>query len=259
MGEKLEIVGLNAGYFLGYDGRKQKYLRHPLRSLIGDREIEEERIENIAEEIRRLEPDIVGLVEIDQGSMRTLTMPGKGQAGYLVEKLKEESLEYSSCSELKYRDISPVKKIPLVASMSNGVLFQEGEIRKYHIHRGWKRLLLEVKHGDISVFVCHLPYPLFRRTQGRQLEEISEILDGKEKYVLYGDFNIEDHDRLDILREKNNAEIFSPGKTYPTCNPEKTFDIFVTGPGIRMKEHEILETEVSDHRPVRAKIEIKED
>jgi endonuclease/exonuclease/phosphatase family metal-dependent hydrolase len=259
MSEEIEILGLNAGYFLGYDGRKQKYLRHPLRSLIGDKKVEEQRMQNLTDKIEGLQPDIIGLVEIDQGSKRTFTEHGEGQTGYLKDELEKKGLKYRSCSELKYRDISPVKKVPLIASMSNGVLFQEGNVRKYHIHRGWKRLLLEVEYSELSVFVCHLPYPLFKRTQDRQLEEISEILDGREKYVLYGDFNIKDHDRLDILRERNDAEVFSPGDTYPECNPEKPFDIFILGPEVRMKEHEILETEISDHKPVRAKIEIIED
>jgi endonuclease/exonuclease/phosphatase family metal-dependent hydrolase len=251
MTETLDILGLNAGYFLGYDGRKQKYLRYPIRSIIGNASVERERLGRLVSYIEAEQPDIVGLVEIDQGSIRTDT---RGQAAFLQEQLAERSASYQATAGFKYRDLELLRHIPVIASMSNGALYRRGDVTEHHLRRGWKRLLTEIEVGDISIFMAHLPFALFPRTQQRQLEEIAQIIGDREKYVLFGDFNIQDTADLDILREQNDADICIPGPTYPTYDPRHPFDLIITGPGLSVQDCTIPDLTISDHLAVMAEI-----
>ncbi|MFB6203485.1 MAG: endonuclease/exonuclease/phosphatase family protein [Candidatus Nanohaloarchaea archaeon] len=256
MGEKIKVVGLNSGYFLGYNGKKEKYLKNPLRSLIGNRSAERERLDRFIELVEQESPDIVGLVEIDMGSIRTGTEDG--QISFIRSRLEENGNGYRAGSGFKYRDLSILKKVPVVSSMANGVLTDRGEIQFHHLERGWKRLMIEVEREDLSVFIVHLPYYLFDRTKEKQIEQISEIISERDRYVIFGDFNIDGMDELDLLRERNGAEVFSPGDTYPAYDPRNPYDLFITGPGVEMERHEVLDVEISDHLGIKAEIELGE-
>ncbi|MDY6768851.1 MAG: endonuclease/exonuclease/phosphatase family protein [Candidatus Nanohaloarchaea archaeon] len=252
----IDILGLNAGYFLGYDGRKQKYVRHPLRSLVGNTAAERGNLDTFLDTIERRDPDVIGLVEVDQGSIRTRT---DGQVAHLQSRLRERGLEYDADAAFKYRDISILERVPLIASMSNGVLFRGGEVRHHHLHRGWKRLLTEIVTDRVSIFLCHLPYPLFGQTRQRQLEEMAEILADRERYVVFGDFNIQEPGELDVVRERAGASVHTPGPTYPVRSPHHRYDVFLTGPGTTLQECGTLDIEISDHLAVHGRVSVDQE
>lgn len=252
---QLDIVGINTGYFLGYDGRTGKYIRHPLRSVIGNREVEQERLQRLANTIDQIAPDIVGLVEIDQGSIRTGTSPPDGQAETLRSQLTD-SQSYEAKTAGKYWNNQLIQHLPIFGSMANGALFQKGTINLHHLNRGWKRLMIEITIDDLSIFICHLPFPPFHRTQRHQLQEIAEIIETREQFLLYGDFNLTDLGELDVLRNTQDATIHSPGPTYPTHQPDRRFDLFITGPNVTTERCELMPVQISDHRGIKVTINV---
>ena len=242
------IIGINTGYFLGYDGRYEKYLRHPLRSIIGDTAVEHERMDRLAAAIDSHDPDIIGLVEIDQGSIRTRT---DGQAQELAARITED---YRTTSARKYRDHTAINVLPVLGSMANGALYRDGTVQIHRLERGWKRLLLEIRYDGLSVFICHLPLSLFRRTQARQLREIADILQERDRFVLYGDFNIGNHDGLAPLTAEFDISVHRAGPTYPVHQPEHAYDMILAGPGVTVYSCRRIEEEISDHLGIMAEV-----
>lgn len=250
----MKVLSLNTGYFLGYDGRKQKYLRYPWRGVIGSKKVEEQKLQNLADRIEESEPDLIGLIEVDQGSIRTFT---DGQLSYLVKELSSRGLDYRKKAGFKYRDNAILRNLPVIRGMCNGFLYKDGfDVEVHRLENGWKRTVLEARKGDLSVFLCHLPLTFFKDTQQHQLEAISELAAERDKFVICGDFNIDEISDLDILKNKNNAEIHSPGKTYPLYNPRGRYDLFILGPELRMKDIEIPDLDISDHLAVRSILDI---
>lgn len=245
------ILGLNAGYFLGYTGRLRAYAHHPLRGVIGDRAQEQDGLDRFADLITQHDPDIIGIVETDQGSVRTRT---DGQLNAIMHRLGDDGPGYVASSGLKYRDDPITNRIPVLRHMANAAMVRDGTVRTHRLHRGWKRLLLEVRYAGLSVFIAHLPLAPFRRTQQHQLREIAGMMADRDHAVLYGDLNIHDDGRLAVLRERAGATIHCPDPTYPAYDPQRCLDRVITGPGVTLEDEQVLDTVISDHLPVLAEV-----
>jgi hypothetical protein len=107
-------------------------------------------LDEITEFIRPLDPDVIGLIEVDNGSYRS----GKKSQ---TEKLAEELGHFHSyCS--KYGTTSRWQRIPIYNKQGNAFLAKDtirGE--KFHyFERGMKKLVIELELEFVTFFLVHL-------------------------------------------------------------------------------------------------------
>jgi DNA polymerase elongation subunit (family B) len=69
----VKVLSANAGYLLDYDGSLSDYALRPHRAMVGSESAERRAIERLVSVIADERPDVVCLLEVDQGSVRTMT------------------------------------------------------------------------------------------------------------------------------------------------------------------------------------------
>ena len=251
----MKILSANAGYLLDYDGSLSDYALKPHRAMVGSRGAEERATDRLVDVIADERPDIVTLVEVDQGSLRTAT---DGQVARIAEKLAERGLDYDARADGKYGDGNVLANLPVLEHLSNGLLVRSDldcETTAHYLDTGPKRLVSEARIGDLSVFGVHLA--MSGRGRRRQLAEIVDIVADRERVVVAGDFNA--YDGLDEVEETLGAAglvLHNPGETVPPrpldgiVTDTRTLDLFLTSPEIAVTRCDVIDVQVSDHRPV---------
>ena len=104
----------------------------------------------LIEFIRGVSPDIVGLIEVDTGSIRS---GGLNQ----VQKIAE-ALGYDSSYQVKYGDASINNLLPIIRKQGNALLASpkiQNE-RFHYFDTGIKKLVIELELEDCAVFLVHL-------------------------------------------------------------------------------------------------------
>jgi len=132
--------------------------------------------------IKSVDPDIVGLIEVDTGSIRSRKV---NQA----EKLASD-LGMNTSYETKYGTKSLNKILPIVRKQGNAFMAAprvHGE--KFHyFDTGIKRLIIELEMREFAVFLVHLS--LKYRHRHLQLRHLYDLIEETEKPVIVaGDFN----------------------------------------------------------------------
>ncbi|MEA3363561.1 MAG: endonuclease/exonuclease/phosphatase family protein [Thermodesulfobacteriota bacterium] len=200
----------------------------------------------IIEFLRELEPDLVGLIEVDHGSYRS---GGKNQAEQLAEALGH----YHSHS-VKYAESSFWRHIPVLRKQGNAFLTR-GRIRNETFHyfeRGMKRLVIELELEHMVVYLVHLA--LGSRTRHQQLGELYDLVKGTEKPCLVaGDFNAlwgEQEISLFLaatgLEDANSESL----PTYPSNNPRRHLDFILHSKEIEVCDFQVPPVQFSDHLPL---------
>ena len=118
-------------------------------------------LERITSFIQDLEPDLVGLIEVDHGSYRT------GGANQI--EVMAESLGHYHSHSIKYGQGSFWRHIPVINKQGNAFLARD-RIRNETFHffkHGMKRLVIELELEHVVVYLAHLS--LGARTRHRQL------------------------------------------------------------------------------------------
>ena len=140
-------------------------------------------LELITTFLRELEPDLVGLTEVDHGSYRT---GGKNQ----IELLAESLGHYHSHS-IKYGQRSFWRHVPVVKKQGNAFLARDrirNETFHYFAH-GMKRLVIELELEHVVVYLVHLA--IGARTRHHQLGALYDLVKKTERpCVVAGDFNM---------------------------------------------------------------------
>lgn len=196
--------------------------------------------------LRELEPDLVGLIEVDQGSYRS---GGKNQ----VELLAESLGHYHSHS-IKYAENSLWRHVPVVRKQGNAFLARD-RIRNETFHffeHGMKRLVIELELEHVVVYLVHLA--LGARARHHQLSALYELVKITQKpCVVAGDFNALWGEReIDLflaasgLQNANSASL----PTYPSKNPHRHLDFVLYGQGIRIRDFRVPLVPFSDHLPL---------
>ena len=214
-------------------------------------------LEKIITFLRNLEPDLVGLIEVDQGSYRS---GGKNQAELLAEALGH----YHSHS-VKYGEDSFWRRIPILNRQGNAFLARD-RIRNETFHffeRGMKRLVIELELPHMVVFLVHLA--LGSRIRHQQLGELYDLMKATTKPCLIaGDFNALWGEReislfLAATGLKNANRKSLP--TYPSNNPRRHLDFILYSEGISIREFQVPDVPFSDHLPlvVDLDVEVKDD
>ena len=202
--------------------------------------------------IKDVDPDIVGLIEVDTGSIRSRMV---NQA----EKIATE-LGMNTSYETKYGEKSLNQILPIVRKQGNAFMAAErvhGE--KFHyFDTGIKRLIIELEMQDFAVFLVHLS--LKYRHRHLQLRHLHDLIEQTEKPVIVaGDFNtfwgeneIYLFMRAAGLRSANIDSI----PTYPSRSPRKELDFVLFQDGIDVKSFEIPDVRLSDHLPLICEFEV---
>ncbi len=226
----------------------REYLTQSWKHLLPHRE----RLQNLNRIASTLEDlDIVGLQEVDSGSLRSGFID---QTEYLAQ-LAGFPHWYSQVN----------RRLGKIAQHSNGVL---SRLQPAHIieHRlpglpGRGAILLEFPTSDGAVLgVCVIHLALGRRARKRQFAYMSELVAQYPHLVLMGDFNC-DRSSGEFQFFLRAVDLWGSGltkKTFPSWRPKRTLDHILVSPSLRVLTEEVLAYSVSDHLPVRMEVALPE-
>lgn len=203
-------------------------------------------INRIVEFIRSISPDVVGLIEVDFGSYRTENM--------CQAELIAKHLGHHCVVETKYGAGSMAQSMPILNKQGNGVLTNQEIIsHEYHyLAEGMKRLVIEVRLQDVTVFLVHLS--LTYRKRQYQLEQLHRIVSrAKGPVILAGDFN--------VLWGKRELELFLAATglqsadekglpSHPSHSPKRQLDFILHSREFKVDNFYLPAVTYSDHVPL---------
>jgi len=196
--------------------------------------------------IKSVDPDIVGLIEVDTGSIRSRKV---NQA----EKLASD-LGMNTSYETKYGSKSLNKMLPIVRKQGNAFMAaQRVHGEKFHyFDTGIKRLIIELEMKEFAVFLVHLS--LKYRHRHLQLRRLYDLISETEKPVIVaGDFNTFWGEN-EIYLFMKAAGLTSANRdgvsTYPSRAPRKELDFILHQQGIEVTNFDVPQVKHSDHLPL---------
>ncbi|UCD82899.1 MAG: endonuclease/exonuclease/phosphatase family protein [Desulfobacterales bacterium] len=209
-------------------------------------------LKRILDFIKSVNPDIIGLVEVDSGSFRSQK---NNQAEGIAWELQHDHIYRS-----KYPVNSVAQKLPLLNKQGNAILTNREILsQKFHYFRqGVKRLVIELELEDLSVLLVHLSIKF--RHRHYQLQDLHCIIkDIKKPLIVAGDFNVLWGDRelqlfLAATGLKNANKNGQP--SHPSRAPRRQLDYIFHSPQIRITDFEIPQVKFSDHTPLVCEFDI---
>jgi endonuclease/exonuclease/phosphatase family metal-dependent hydrolase len=226
-------TGTGPGFHLPVPGAG--YLRSNRRVLNG-----------LTEFLRRQDADVIGLIEVDTGSVRSGMV---NQAEYIAT-----SLGHFSTYECKYGTSSVNNFLPIVRKQANAFLAAprvHGE-RFHYFDSGIKRLIIELELEEVCVFLVHLS--LKYRHRQYQLRYLHDLVERSPKPVIVaGDFNTfwGTHELYLFMRASGLRSANEQGlATYPAKSPRAELDFVLVGERIRVTDFSVPDIRLSDHRPL---------
>jgi endonuclease/exonuclease/phosphatase family metal-dependent hydrolase len=196
--------------------------------------------------IKSIDPDVVGLIEIDTGSIRSRNV---NQAEWIAA-----DLGMNTSYETKYGEKSLNQMLPIVRKQGNAFMAAprvHGE-RFHYFDTGIKRLIIELEMDDYAIFLVHLS--LKYRHRHLQLRRLYDLIEQTEKPVMVaGDFNTFWGEN-EIYLFMKAAGLTSANKeglpTYPSRAPRKELDFILYQDGITVTNFEVPDVRLSDHLPL---------
>jgi len=212
----------------------------------------QDNIGGIANFLRSLNPDIVGLVEVDNGSYRSKRI---NQAAWIAKQLN-----LTHIYESKYREQSLAQRVPVLREQGNAFLTNQNiEAADFHyFEHGIKRLVIELEFGAFVIFLVHLS--LKYRHRQYQLGQLHSLFESVGKpMIVAGDFNAFWGDReLSLFLAASNLvnanQLGVP--TFPSHAPRHQFDFVLHSPSIRITGFRITPVRFSDHMPLLVDFEV---
>ena len=209
-------------------------------------------LKRITEFIGGLNPDIVGLIEVDTGSLRSSRV---NQAEMIAD-----SLGHYSCYANKYGEDSFNQILPIVRKQANAFLASpdiHGE-RFHYFDKGIKRLIIELELDNVAIFLVHLSLKYrHRQLQLRHLYEL--VTNCKKPVVVAGDFNtVWGEDEIFLFMQAARLSNANTERlpTYPTRRPRLELDFILHSPDITVTHFEIPKVPFSDHLPLICDFEV---
>jgi len=196
--------------------------------------------------IKSMDPDVVGLIEVDTGSIRSRNV---NQA----EKIAAD-LGMNTSYETKYGEKSFNQILPIVRKQGNAFMAAprvHGE--KFHyFDTGIKRLIIELEMEKYAIFLVHLS--LKYRHRHLQLRHLHDLIRATKKpVVVAGDFNTFWGENEIYLFMKaaglKSANVLSR-PTYPSRSPRKELDFVLYQEGIEITGFDVPDIKLSDHLPL---------
>ncbi len=196
--------------------------------------------------IKSVDPDIVGLIEVDTGSIRSRKV---NQAESIAA-----DLGMNTSYETKYGTRSINQILPIVRKQGNAFMAAErvhGE--KFHyFDTGIKRLIIELEMQEFAVFLVHLSLKYrHRHLQLRHLYDL--IVETKKPVIVAGDFNtFWGENEIYLFMQAAGLTSANVGSlpTYPSRAPRKELDFILYQDGICVHNFEVPQVRFSDHLPL---------
>lgn len=202
-------------------------------------------LERITHFIQGKDPDVVGLIEVDTGSIRSRV----NQAERIAD-----ALGHYSTYQCKYGEASLNKRVPVLRNQGNAFLAAprvHGE-RFHYFNTGIKRLIIELELDDVAIFLVHLS--LKYRHRQYQLRHLHDLVAKCQKPVIVaGDFNTfwGGHEMYLFMKAAGLTSANVQGwPSYPSRSPRKELDFILYGQGIDIEHFEIPPVTLSDHLPL---------
>ncbi len=203
-------------------------------------------LQRIINFIRSIDPDIVGLIEVDSGSYR---FNRNCQARVIAD-----NMGYNYVAATKYSEKSLAVKVPILNHQSNALLTKE-KIHGHTFHyfdEGVKRLIIKTELDEAVIFLVHLS--LKYRHRQHQLEYLHSLIKRADKEVIVaGDFNTFFGTReiklflaATGLQSANTRNMPS----HPSHLPAREIDFILHSSGIRIDNFYIPDVRLSDHSPL---------
>jgi endonuclease/exonuclease/phosphatase family metal-dependent hydrolase len=203
--------------------------------------------------VKSVDPDIVGLIEVDTGSIRSRKV---NQAEEIAS-----ALGMNTSYETKYGSKSLNQLLPIVRKQGNAFMAAarvHGE--KFHyFDTGIKRLIIEFEMQDFAVFLVHLSVKY--RHRHLQLRRLYDLVDATDKPVIVaGDFNTfwGENEIYLFMRAAGLTSANTEGlPTYPSRAPRKELDFVLYQEGIEVTDFQVPQVRFSDHLPLICDFEIR--
>ena len=207
---------------------------------------------NIIDFVVSVNPDIMGLIEVDAGSFRS----GKNNQ---AESIAWE-LQHNHIYQSKYGTTSVAQKVPVLNKQGNAIITNREIVsQKFHyFNEGVKRLVIELEVAECVVFLVHLSIKF--RHRHYQLEALHKMVEQASKPVIVaGDFNVLWGDRelqlfLAATGLKNANSNGAP--SHPGRAPRRQLDFIFHSPDIQVTSFNIPPVRFSDHAPLICEFEI---
>lgn len=208
----------------------------------------------ITEFIRSQDPDLVGLIEVDTGSIRARRI---NQAETIAR-----AIGHYSVYQCKYGIDSLNSRLPIVRKQGNAFLAApsiQGE-RFHYFEKGIKRLIIELELDDFAIFLVHLS--LKYRHRQAQLRSLHDLVVATNKPVIIaGDFNTfwGEHEIFLFMKAAGLRSANPKGlPSYPSHSPRKELDFVLYGAGIEVTNFFIPNVAFSDHLPLICDFEVQD-
>ncbi|MBN1268380.1 MAG: endonuclease/exonuclease/phosphatase family protein [Kiritimatiellae bacterium] len=241
----MRFVLYNIRYGTGGGGRKLPwggYLRRTHDNL-GD----------ITVFLKDLNPDIVGLVEVDAGSYRSQKL----NQAQVVAKALGHYHSYRS----KYQASHLPGWLPFVHLQGNAFVTRDTIINEqfHYFEKGIKRLVIELELENLTIFLVHLA--LGFRARHHQLSDLySLVVDTPKPHIVAGDFNARWGDReirLFMAATKLANAMPNGAATFPSWQPRRQLDFILHSPEISCQRLWMPRVDYSDHLPLVCDFEIR--
>lgn len=196
--------------------------------------------------LQSTKPDIVGLIEVDTGSIRSRNI---NQAQIIAD-----SLGHKTSYETKYGSKSINQLLPIIRKQGNAFLAAPTihHERFHYFDAGIKRLIIELELDDMAIFLVHLS--LKYRHRHLQLRHLCDLIEATPKPVMViGDFNTF-WGQNEIYLFQKAAGLTSANveglPSYPARAPRKELDFILYQEGINIDSFHIPDIQLSDHLPL---------
>ena len=202
-------------------------------------------LKNIVDFVKSVNPDLIGLIEVDSGSFRS---EKHNQAEAIAWELQHDHIYQS-----KYSTSSMARKVPLLNKQGNAVLTNQEIIsQKFHyFSEGVKRLVIELELEKLSIFLVHLSIKF--RHRHYQLQDLHAMVkNAKKPVIVAGDFNVFWGNRelqlfLAATGLKNANSNGQP--SHPSRSPRRQLDYIFHSPQIHVTDFQVPHIRLSDHTP----------
>lgn len=203
-------------------------------------------LECIVSFIESVQPDIIGLIEIDSGSFRSENVC---QAQAIARQLG-----YTHIVESKYGANRVVRRVPVLNKQGNALLARQ-EILNYRFHyfqEGFKRLVIEAQLPEVTVFLVHLSLTYRQRQQ--QLQRLHQLVSqASGPVIVAGDFNVLWGDRELALFLAATGLVSANDQnqpSHPSRAPKRQLDYILYSPELEVSNFHIPLVHYSDHVPL---------
>jgi len=243
----MRLLIYNIRYGIGF-GPTMRWPLPGVAYLMGNRA----NLQRITDFIKGQDPDVVGLIEVDSGSIRTQRVNQAESIG--------RALGHYSVYQSKYGESSINQMVPIVRKQGNAFLAAprvDGE-RFHYFEKGIKRLTIELELEECAIFLVHLS--LKYRHRQAQLHALHDLVVAARKPVIIaGDFNTfwGEHEIYLFMKATGLKSANREGlPSYPSRSPRKELDFVLYGSGIEITDFRIPAVQFSDHLPLVCDFEV---